>query len=163
MDILRYVLGLIMVVYGLIKILEIQFILPSEVYQLRLIELDGISLTWAFMGYSPWFSILLGFFEFIPATLLLFSKTKYLGAVLLLPTLMAVFFINIAFGFLPHMRIFSGVLLLLDIVILSNTWKLMLKLFNEILQPKTYKFEFILNAILLATVITIVFYYKINI
>lgn len=72
--IIRYVLGLIMLAYGWIKILGFQFILPADVYEYQLKDLDGITLTWAFLGFSTWFSILLGLAEFIPALLLFLGK-----------------------------------------------------------------------------------------
>ena len=62
--------------YGMIKILQIQFILPSEVYDYELRKLDGVTMAWAFLGFSSWFSILLGLFELIPGFLLLFRRTK---------------------------------------------------------------------------------------
>lgn len=116
--IVRYALGIIMFSYGLIKILRIQFILPSSIYEEALKNIDGVTLTWAFLGYSPWFSILLGFLEAIPAVLLLFQKTKLLGALLLFPVLINVFFINVAYGFLSYMQLLSGGLLLMNIIIL---------------------------------------------
>lgn len=65
--IMRYLLGVIMLGYGLIKILQIQFILPSHIYDYQLKQLDGVTLTWAFLNFSSWFTILLGLLELIPA------------------------------------------------------------------------------------------------
>ena len=103
-NILRYALGIIMMAYGFIKIFEIQFLLPSEVFNLELNAIDGVTLTWVFLGFSPWFSILLGTMEFLPALLLLFNRTKLIGIVFLLPSLVVVFLVNNAYGFLLHMR-----------------------------------------------------------
>jgi hypothetical protein len=116
--ILRYMLGLVMLVYGLIKIFRIQFNLPDFVYEEPLKRLDGVTLTWAFLGYSPWFSVILGFSEAIPAVLLLFRRTGLLGALLIFPVLVNVFLVNMAYDFLPHMRLFSGGLLMMNITLL---------------------------------------------
>jgi hypothetical protein len=112
--IVRYLLGMIMLAYGLIKVFQIQFILPADAYELQLKQLDGVTLTWAFLGFSSWFPILLGVFEIVPAILLLFARTKLLGAILLFPSLLTVM-INNAYGFLPHMRISTGVLLSMNL------------------------------------------------
>jgi hypothetical protein len=132
--IIRYVLGLLMLMYGLIKILRIQFILPAEVYTYQLKELDGMTLTWAFLGFSTWFSILLGMVEFVPAILLLFKKTKLVGATLLFPTLLTVFLINNAYGFSTFMRVFTGALLLIDLLLLAVHYKTFSKFFKELIQ-----------------------------
>ncbi len=159
--IIRYVLGLIMLAYGLIKILGIQFILPAQVYAYQLKELDGVTLTWAFLGFSTWFSSLVGVFELVPALLLLFKKTKLLGALLLFPALLTVFLINNAYGFLPYMRVFTGVLLVIDMILISAHYEKLIQVFKELMQfqPTTKSSELIFNAILVGLVIFSIIYY----
>ena len=151
--IVRYALGLIMLAYGWIKILGLQFILPDAIYEYQLKDLDGVTLTWAFLGFSRWFSTLLGLAEFIPAFLLLFRKTKVIGAILL-PALLAIFLINNAYGFLPHMRIFTGVLLMMDLLLISAYYKEIRKFLETILQkqPTTKSVELIINTSLVLLV-----------
>ena len=92
---IRYALGLGMLPYGLTKIARTQFIvLPFHSWSEPLKDISGVTLTWAFLGYSPWFTVLLGFLEVIPAVLLLFRKTKLLGALLLFSVVLNVFLIN---------------------------------------------------------------------
>ena len=155
--IIRYLLGLIMIAYGLIKIFDFQFTLPEEAYNLRLNELEGVTLTWAFLGYSPWFSKLLGFFEFVPGILLLFRSTKYLGAILLFPTLLVIFLINNAYGFLLHMRIFTGVLILMDLVILFSIRRMIYKFFSDTFKANTNRFESTLNVVLVLVIILTIY------
>jgi len=95
---IRYILGITMIVYGLIKILRIQFVLPPDIYRHPLGQLDGVTITWAFLGFTSWFSILLGILELTPGFLLLFRKTNLLGAILLSPILLSVFLINVAYN-----------------------------------------------------------------
>ncbi|MEM1134398.1 MAG: hypothetical protein AAGI07_01070 [Bacteroidota bacterium] len=158
---LRYLLGLIMVAYGLIKIFKIQFELPPSVYDLPLKELEGVTLTWAFLEFSSWFSIILGFLEFVPGVMLLFTRTKLIGAILLLPTLLAVVLINNAYGFLLHMRIFSGCLLLINITIICFSYKklshIIVKLFEH--HPKRRIVELMVNTFLVGVITIVIIYF----
>ena len=149
----RYVLGVTMMFYGLIKIFQIQFALPSEFYDYELKQLDGVTLTWAFLGFSSWFSFLLGVFELVPGFLLLFRKTQLLGACLLFPSLLAVFLVNNAYNFLPYMRIFTGFLLCLNVLLLFSGYKSFIKFFHEILgQSSSSSKEIIFNILILLIV-----------
>ena len=156
--IVRYTLGIIMMAYGLIKIFQIQFDLPSEVYDLLLREMDGVTITWAFLGFSPWFSMLLGVFEFVPAVLLLFRRTKLIGALLLFPMLMAIFLINLAYGFLIHMQLFTGILLLMDMVVIFFSRQALFGIFNKALQkaPRHQRIELIANILLITGAIVLI-------
>ena len=156
---IRYILGMIMMAYGMIKILQIQFILPSEVYDYELRKLDGVTMAWAFLGFSSWFSILLGLFELIPGFLLLFRRTKLLGAILLFPSLLTVFLINNAYGFLPHMRMFTGVLLLMNLLLLYPSHKLLIRFFKETLYQSPVSFtEIVINFLILGLVMVLIIY-----
>lgn len=159
--ILRYVLGLIMVAYGSIKILEIQFFLPEYVYDIPLKDLDGVTLAWAFLGYSSWFTILLGIIEFLPAVLLLFRRTKIVGALLLLPSTFSIFLVNNAYDFLPHMRFFTGSLLIINLILLAVHYKLFNRLLNELIfyNSKGKTVEFTVNILLIFTIIFLIIFY----
>ncbi|MEM9833537.1 MAG: DoxX family protein [Bacteroidota bacterium] len=117
--IIRYALGLAMLPYAFTKLLRTQFIvLPFHQWSEPLERISGVTLTWAFLGYSKWFTILLGVLELVPAILLLFRKTRLLGAILLLPVVLNVFLINIALDLWEDTQRISGVLLLLNIALL---------------------------------------------
>jgi hypothetical protein len=131
LGITRYFLGLTMVTYAITKIMKTQFVLtPTAMWQLPLEQVSGKKLTWAFLGYSGWFEILLGFFELIPALLLLFRRTTLAGAVLLLPVSLNVYLINIALNLWSETKILSLILLLLNIAILLFEWR---KIWNAVL------------------------------
>lgn len=116
LGIVRYLLGCIMIGYGVTKILQTQFvILPFHVWQLPLEEVWGGSLAWAFLSYSSWFQVLLGFCELIPAVLLLFRRTTLMGALLLLPVTLSVMLINFALQLWPSTQILSSVLFVLNL------------------------------------------------
>jgi hypothetical protein len=149
-----------MLAYGQMKIFGIQFILPPFIYDYQLKDLDGITLTWAFLGFSSWFSILLGIFELVPGLLLLFNRTKLLGSILLLPVLLAVFLVNNAHGFLPHMRVLTGILLLMNLALLLRDYRLFIRIFQELLtnQPTSKQSEFFVNLILIVLVTFLIIY-----
>ncbi|HEY5826286.1 MAG TPA: hypothetical protein VIT44_18075 [Cyclobacteriaceae bacterium] len=155
----RYILGTVMIAYGAIKILHLQFKLPPEVYTYELRQLDGVTVAWAFLGFSPWLSILLGVFEFIPGVLLLFRKTQLLGVVLLFPSLLVVFLINIAYDFLFHMQVFTGILLLLDLFLFIPGYKIFKEFYNRLLnQSSVSLIEVAINIVIICLVTALVIY-----
>ena len=160
LNILRYALGILMMAYGLVKILQIQFVLPPDVYNSQLNQLDGVTLTWAFLGFSSWFSTLLGAFELVPGFFLLFRKTKLLGIILLLPSLLSVFLVNIAYDFLPYMKVLTGTLLLLDLMLLYPHRKILSSFVMNLLflDSVTWK-EAILNVLILVLVTFFIIYH----
>lgn len=156
----RYILGITMMAYGLIKIFQIQFVLPPEVYSYELRLVDGVTLTWAFLGFSPWFASVLGFFEVVPGFLLLFGRTKLLGAILIFPLLLAVFLVNNAYNFLPHMRFLTGVLLLLNVLLLFSGYRSIRSFLKEILSQSSGSIkETIFNTAVLLLITFLVIHY----
>lgn len=115
----RYLLGLAILTYGISKLLNIQFQVSSWTYAHPLLKTSGSMLTWAFLGYQPWFQFLLGVFETVPGLLLLSRRTWRLGALLLLPVLLNVVLINFALELWRDTQIISSVLLLLNLFLLA--------------------------------------------
>jgi uncharacterized membrane protein YphA (DoxX/SURF4 family) len=116
----RCVLGIIMVLYGLQKITDLQIQLSAWDYARPLIRTPGVALTWAFLGYQPWFQSLTGFLEAIPGLMLLSRRFWRLGALLLLPVVLNVALINWAMDLWLDTRILSLVLLALDVLLISR-------------------------------------------
>jgi hypothetical protein len=110
----RCLLGIIMVLYGLQKITDMQIQLSAWDYARPLIRTPGMSLTWAFLGYQPWFQSLSGFLEAIPGLMLLSHRFWRLGALLLFPVVLNVVLINWAMDLWLDTRILSLVLLALN-------------------------------------------------
>lgn len=160
-SLVRYALGVIMMGYGLIKIFRMQFALPAEIYDYPLRHLDGVTITWAFLGFSPWFSVFLGVLELIPGFLLLFRKTYILGAILLLPSLFAVFMINNAYDFWPHMRVFTGLLLVFNLTLLFPRRKLLYDFFKSIANESSgKKNEAVINVLILCLLTFLVVFFS---
>lgn len=157
--IIRYALSMEMMGYGLLKIIGLQtkVFQPFSAWQQPLEDTTGTHLTWAFLGYSSWFVILLGLFEFIPSVLLLFRRTTLLGAILLFPMTLSVFLINYSLDLWTYTKQLSLALLTLNLTIFLFEWQ-KLKNILEIIIGKTRALkhkgiELSLNILLIATVV----------
>lgn len=153
----RYILGLWMLTYAITKILRTQFVLlPFALWQRPLETLSGKNIAWAFLGYSPWFQVLLGVLEFIPSILLLFRKTALLGAILLLPMTLSVFLINQALDLWETTKQISLILIVLNCLVLIFHWQTIKNVFSTIIQKsltfKLLKLEVILNIVIISSV-----------
>ncbi|HVY44830.1 MAG TPA: hypothetical protein VHB21_03085, partial [Minicystis sp.] len=107
---IRYQLALVMVGYGLAKIVVRQFPPPSAA---RLLEPFGdaspMGLLWTFMGASRGYCIFTGAAEVVGAGLLFFRRTTTLGALVLLGVLVNVVALN--FFYDVPVKIYSSFLL----------------------------------------------------
>ncbi len=118
--ILRYSLIFSMVIfYGYAKLITKQFQINYLSLETPLKDVSSHHLLWYFFGKSNSQTFLYGLFEFIPGMLLLFRRTTFLGAVLLLPVLASVLLVNM-FNNIEggHTFTFSVVFLFFDIGIL---------------------------------------------
>ena len=155
----RYLLGLAMLPYGLTKIMRTQFVvLPFHEWAKPLGDISGVTLTWAFLGYSPWFTVLLGLLETIPAVLLLFRKTKLLGALLLFPVILNVFLINVALDLWSGTQKISAVLLAMNMVLLLFHYPLLRTTFIRMLSQASLAkgkgpLEILVNIVLVGVVV----------
>ncbi|MEL6721346.1 MAG: hypothetical protein AAFP82_21785, partial [Bacteroidota bacterium] len=88
-------------IYGSGKIMGGQFYragqLPEEIAQLPLAEIKDFDLAWTFFGYSTLYIFFIGISQLIGALLLLFERTKLLGIAILIPILLNIIIVDIAF------------------------------------------------------------------
>lgn len=158
LGITRYLLGIIMIPYALTKIFRTQFVLSGfTLTELRSLEsISGTTLTWAFLGHSAWFQILLGCLELIPAILLLFRRTTLLGATLMLPLTLNVFLINYALDLWDGTKVMAGALLFLNILVLTFEWpkinQLLIVVLGREVHFKRTKVEGIVNILVIVLV-----------
>ncbi len=122
----RFALAFGMFPYGISKLLLLQFQVGASIYAQPLGSALGPTLTWAFLGYSPAFQFLLGACEIIPATLLLFARTRRLGALLLFPVLLNVTLINYFLDLWAATRIISSALLALNVFLILYDYQMYL-------------------------------------
>lgn len=114
---MRYYLAIILLIYGFDKVYKWQFYSPeSNILYTRVKDLPQDMLYWTTMGTSYSYSLFGGISEVIAGLLLLFRKTHVLGALFSFMVMANVFAVNI--GFDVTIKLFSGFLLLLSIIIL---------------------------------------------
>jgi hypothetical protein len=122
----RYYLALILLIYGFSKVFKAQFYLPEpNLIFTPLGNLDKDILFWSTIGSSRSYSIFLGIIEIVPALLLLFRKTAFIGSLMATGVLLHVVAIN--FSYSISVKIFSLFLLFIAVFLVArtikNTWK----------------------------------------
>ncbi len=86
-DVTRYFIAMDMAMFALQKIFHLQFQLPLGVLDNPFNSLDGEQLVWAFFGKFYAFTVIIACLQIIAALMLLFSRTRLLGTIILLPIL----------------------------------------------------------------------------
>lgn len=112
----RYYVGLMLITYGLVKVVQLQFPKPGL---FRLLQAYGHSspmgLAWTFLGFSKGYNLFMGIAE-LAAGLLLFRRTVAVGAVICLMTTANVMAINYFYD--VPVKIVSTLLVLCTLFIL---------------------------------------------
>lgn len=105
----------------MLKTLGMQFntLRPFATWAQPLEHVSGQQLTWAFMGHSLVFQVLMGVFELVPAAMLLLRRTALVGALLLLPMTIGVFLVNFTHGLWLNTRVDAAYMLAANVLILA--------------------------------------------
>ncbi|MGV3631602.1 MAG: hypothetical protein ACO1O6_10355 [Bacteroidota bacterium] len=112
-----WILGFFLIKYGFDKIFKLQFYAPEpNILYTPFGALDKDILYWSVVGKSYSYSVFSGAIELVAGCLVLFRKTRKLGALLAFGVLLHVLQINISFGI--EVKILSSFLLLLSVLIL---------------------------------------------
>lgn len=94
----RFGLASVMVTYGVVKVIELQFASPTPD---RLVQTYGESspmgLLWTFMGYSALYCFFAGAGELLSAVLLAFRRTTLLGALVCIGVMSNVVMLNLSY------------------------------------------------------------------
>jgi hypothetical protein len=93
-DISAYYLVYMICGYAFAKILKTQFQPPNYVLETPIGELNGFWLTWTYFGFSETFAYILGYTQIAGCILLLFRKTRLLGAFVLIPVMVNICLID---------------------------------------------------------------------
>ena len=124
---LRFYVGLMLINYGMVKVIQLQF-QPPTFY--RLLETYGESspmgLAWTFLGFSKGYNLFMGIAEVL-AGLLLFRRTLTFGAIITLMTTMNVMAVNYFFD--VPVKILSTHLVLMTLFLLSRDLPKLIKFF----------------------------------
>lgn len=111
-------LALTLFKYGFNKLFNYQFFFPEpNTLYTPLGQLSPDILYWSSMGTSYSYAVFMGLIEIIPATLLLFRKTRAAGSLIAIAVLINVVMVNFGFGI--TVKIYSLFLLALAIIIFS--------------------------------------------
>lgn len=93
----RHFLVYIFVIYGLAKILDIQFTMSLIDLDRRLVEMRPMGVAWAFFGYTYTYQAFTGLAELAGALLLAWRRTATVGALILLGVVSNIVVMNLAY------------------------------------------------------------------
>jgi uncharacterized membrane protein HdeD (DUF308 family) len=93
----RYVLAILMTLYGIDKILGNFFDYQLFALDSKLADVSEFELTWFFYGKNHWQELFTGIMELVPGLFLLHRRTYYIAAMVLLPVTTQVFLLNLFF------------------------------------------------------------------
>lgn len=114
---ISYYLAFQLFKYGFNKVFKLQFYLPEpNILYSNVGSLGRDILYWSVMGASYSYTVFAGILELIPAFMLLFRRTRLLGALTAFAVLVNVVMINVSFDI--SVKILSSFLLLLSVVII---------------------------------------------
>jgi hypothetical protein len=114
----RYILGFTLFNYGMIKVIQSQFIvLHLSKLQQTYGDLSPMGLLWTFMSYSAGYNVFTGAAEAVGGILLFFRRTTLLGSLVLAVVLTHVVLINFSYDVI--VKIYSLNLLLLGLFLLA--------------------------------------------
>lgn len=127
----RYYVGLMLINYGLIKVIQLQFSAPSFYRLLQPYgESSPMGLAWTFLGFSEGYNLFMGVAEVL-AGLLLFRRTTTAGAVITTMTAMNVMAVNYFYD--VPVKILSTHLVLMTLFLLARDLrKIVLFLFTKV-------------------------------
>lgn len=123
-----YYVALVLFKYGVFKIFHTQFYAPEpNVLFTPLGLLDKDILYWSIMGSSYPYNVFMGIIEITASILLLYSKTRVLGLLISLGTIINILAVN--FGFNISVKCFGFLLLFLNVISLQNFIQILIDFF----------------------------------
>jgi uncharacterized membrane protein YphA (DoxX/SURF4 family) len=134
---LRYYLAVIMFSYGFSKVFRIQFpSLTLDQLNKSYGESSPMNLLWTFMGASGPYTIFAGLGEVVGGMLLLFRRTRLLGALVVAIVMIQVVMLN--FSYDVPVKLYSSHLLLIAFLIMSPDATRLLNFFilNKTVEPE---------------------------
>lgn len=128
----------VLVKYGLDKIVKAQFYLPEpNILYSRFGNLDRDILFWSTMGTSHFYSVFTGTLELCTAVLIFFHITRVPGLLISLGIFLNILGINL--GFDISVKLFSLILLVMAVFALKDDWKPLYRFF--VLKKETQRAE----------------------
>lgn len=133
----RYYLGYFLLVYGLMKVIKLQFAQPMlSALLIPLGYKSPMGLAWTFIGFSDTYTIFSGLCEVVAGCLLFYRKTRTLGALLCFGVMFNVFLMNMSYD-IP-VKLFSLQLVVLSAFLIGVDYKRLLNVFilNKPAEPQ---------------------------
>jgi len=113
---IRYYLAISLLVYGLAKVMKVQFPDPDMTNLMRpLGNLSPMGLLWSFMGYSKTYNLFTGTAEVLGSLLILYRRTTLLGALIIIAVMSNVVMLN--FTYRVNVKIISCHLLFMSVLL----------------------------------------------
>ncbi|MHA3789092.1 hypothetical protein ACX0HA_12830 [Flavobacterium hauense] len=140
---IRYYLGYFLLVYGLMKVIKLQFGEPLlSALLIPLGQKSPMGLAWTFIGFSDTYTIFSGLCEVVAAGLLFYRKTRTLGALLCFGVMFNVFLMNMSYD-IP-VKLFSLKLVILAGFLIGLDYKRLLNVFilNKNVEPQQSRSPF---------------------
>lgn len=128
----RYILAILMVLYGIDKLLGNFFDYQLFALDSKLADVSEFELAWFFYGKSRWQELFTGILEFIPGLLLLHRRTYYIAAMILLPVTAQVFFLNLFFKIGGITLPVSAILLACNLYIIYSQKEQIVRFFKSL-------------------------------
>lgn len=126
--ILRYHVGLTLILYGLSKVFMLQFgEMDINRLETPMGNQSGMSYLWAFMSYSKLYTMTSGWIEVIGGVLLLFRKSTFIGAFILFIAMANVVLVDL--GYDVRVKMFAIHLFFMTILLMSDHFKRMIHFF----------------------------------
>lgn len=123
----RFYVGLMLINYGLVKVIQLQFPYPSFSRLLTTYgESSPMGLAWTFLGFSKGYNLFMGIAE-LAAGLLLFRRTQTIGAIITLMTTANVMAVNYFYD--VPVKIVSTALVVMCLFLLTPNFGRLFKLF----------------------------------
>jgi len=134
----RYFLAYTIMYYGTGKVADIQFFPSIFNLDTPVADMRPMGVAWAFFGYSFSYEFFIGCSQIIAAILLLFRRTATLGAILMVPIMANIVYVNFAFDIC--VKFFSCAYLAMSVYLLLDDAKRLanLLLFNRTAEKRIY-------------------------
>lgn len=124
---IRFYVALMLINYGLFKVIKLQFSYPSFNRLLQPYgESSPMGLAWTFLGFSKGYNIFMGILEIL-AGLMLFRRTMTVGAIITLMAALNVMMVNYFYD--VPVKIVSTHLVIMVLFLLSNNIKQLIRFF----------------------------------
>jgi uncharacterized membrane protein YphA (DoxX/SURF4 family) len=135
--VMRWSLALMMIHYGVLKVIPVQMIAPPPLglLRLRVGQLHPMMMLWTFVGSSPAYESFTGAAEMLGGILLLVPRTTLLGALVCFADMIMVVTLNFCYD--VHVKLFSMHLLVMSFLLIAPDLRRLadLLLFNRRVEP----------------------------